>query len=131
MAHLVRMEAADERPVWMRLHRKALCGFKPKRSWSAVEAPGWEETCPKCEAAAARPILPGDRAWYLFDTGAMGVSFTAVRVLTVGEEFVTFETPGSAKSGRVRYGDLQIVEGKPGSIEDWTDDWDRQAGRAS
>lgn len=131
MAHLVRMEPADSRLVVTRLALKALCGFKPKRHWSVVEAPSWEETCPKCEAAAARPILPGDRAWYLFDTGAMGVQYTAVRVRTVGDEFVTFETPRSKKSGRVRYGDLQVVEGKPGSLEDWADDWARQEGRAS
>jgi hypothetical protein len=124
LAHLVR--DAD-----YGLSVKALCGFQPKRHWSTTEAPQWEETCEACQQAAARPILPGDRAWHLFDTGAMGVQFTAVRVLTVGEEFVTFETPRSPKSGRVRYGDLRVVEGKPGSIEDWTDDWARQAGRAS
>lgn len=51
LAHLVKMDAGTG-PDWRRLHRTALCGFRPRRSWSAVTAPVWEDTCLRCEAKA-------------------------------------------------------------------------------
>jgi hypothetical protein len=51
LAHLVAIAEGDE-PEWQRLSTKAKCGFKPKRSWSTIEAAAWEQTCPKCEAKA-------------------------------------------------------------------------------
>lgn len=50
LAHLVPVDQARND----RLMSVALCGFKAKRSWSAQEAPAWEETCSRCEAARER-----------------------------------------------------------------------------
>lgn len=50
LAHLV--EVDDDRPVGWRLAPAALCGFRPRRHWSNVDAPAWEDSCARCLAVA-------------------------------------------------------------------------------
>lgn len=51
LAHLVPLEDGAG-PEWRRLARTALCGFRPRRSWSATTAPVWEDNCLRCQERA-------------------------------------------------------------------------------
>lgn len=48
--HLVEVKDPTKPLVWSNLSTTSVCGFRPKRSWSSLEAPAWEDTCPKCDA---------------------------------------------------------------------------------
>jgi len=50
VAHLVPVGQGGG-PEWQRIAGISLCGSRPRRSFAHEEAPEWERTCPRCEAA--------------------------------------------------------------------------------